>query len=297
MADTITADTADEIDAQFAAEKRAKRLGKPAAGAKAAAKQGPPAASAASAAASVPAAVASTATTALQSASNVVSAATPSPVNLARNVASLAIASPDYSAAHVLSSEETKKQIEADRAALRMKASGAAKINRYYARFPDCRPLSNGPSRAVRNWSAHDSQNDIDAELLRIYEIRNGGGNEDMCRNLVLGMFSFVGSLATPKDMGGYGLLPVVLSDMGEIAQQNKATLEPELTEMSIELADWFTTGWQGRLLMKMAFIAHHSYRLKTDPVYAQALMSQMKRAREASAGKGEAAAAAAKDL
>jgi hypothetical protein len=294
MADTITADTADEIDAQFAAEKRAKRLGKAAPGAKAAAK---PAAAAAAAPPSV-SSVASTATGALQGATQAVSAATPSPVNLARNVASLAVSSPDYSAAHVLSSEETKKQIEADRAALRMKASGAAKINRYYARFPDCRPLSTGPSRAVRNWSAHDSQNDIDAELLRIYEIRNGGGNEDMCRNLVLGMFSFVGSLATPKDMGGYGLLPVVLSDMGEIAQQNKATLEPELTEMSIELADWFTTGWQGRLLMKMAFVAHHSYRLKTDPVYAQALMSQMKRAREASAGKGEAAAAAAaKDL
>lgn len=294
MADPISTETAEALDDQFRAEQKRKRLAQ-------SAKPAAPKASSASppmpSAVSAVSAATSAASSVVQGAASAASTVAQGAASAAPSVARAVMQGADLSPAHILSSEDSKKKADDARAALRRAASGAAKINRYYAKFKDIKPL-----RAGRVWTAHDTQTDIDAELLRIYDIRNSAGNENMCKNIVLGLFDVIQAAATPKAQGGYGLITEGLSDIGTTVKQSQESLEPELTEMAIELSDWFSSSWQMRLMMKLFYVTNHAYKLKTDPQYAKRLVDSMKKAREAAAaaasGEGRAAAAAAsKDL
>ena len=282
--DPITSDTADQIDAAFAKQNRAKRLGKTAGddGKKPKAAKG-----AAEAPAGVPSALAQAAALPFQAAAQVASAA-PAVASAAGSVATtaarVAFTTPDLSPTNVFSDEQSRKAAAEKKAAAERRINAAAMIHDYYRKFPATQ-LKVAGTAAAKRWSSQDTQEELDIELARIRKERNTADTDGSAEAMVMMILQGIAMLAVPKEHDGYGILPAHWAPVIGLVMKDKAYYQDELTEMGIELRDWFSAGWMGRLARKLFLSAVKADRMLKDPH----MRAELERMRQAAASQAKA--------
>lgn len=253
--DLITTDSADLIEREYAASKRAKRLGKAAPEKK------------------VPAAeekkgkkkAAKKAATPLSSAADDVWD------NYVRQ--SMPEAVQDYVPDQVFTPEEEAEAM----AEYEQVGKDANRINDYYRQFPETRP----PGKP-HFWSGMDNSEEIAAELSRCRAIVNGQGGEETVRMAVIGL-----GKGMEWVVHGYGFNPWNMNlhgmgkTLGMALMQKDNDFEPEIKQLTIEYSDWLASRPEARLAVKLAQFAYMYSEVQNNPKLREELIKAAETSKE----------------
>lgn len=168
--------------------------------------------------------------------------------------------------------DDEERQVEEE---MKRLANKCEMINEYYAAFQKVCP----PRK--KQWTPEkDSEMACDAELARIRNILNQRGSKEAVTALYCSGCSVI-----EKATMQWGINPweLQLQGFGQAVTMNLKQMEPELTEASIELRHWFAADWKWRLVYKTASFANVYSELKKNP----GLMEQIEKARQAAAQPG----------